>query len=458
MGGVGKLVEVAVALPLPHTLSYLVPPALAGQAEVGSLVQVPVGRRRVTGYLLGPGEAPPPGVALKEVQAVLDPIPRFGPDLVPLLRWLSAYYQYPLGEALKHIIPGASRVSGGRGETWAVPVPDPDSPPLPQRLGPRARPLLAHLKESGPHAVSDLARTYPGCRPVVRRLAARGLISLEERPRLRDPLAGRLPAWEEPAPALVPEQQEALAAIVAGIRSRAFAPFLLHGVTASGKTEVYLAAAAQTLAQGRQVLVLAPEIVLTHPVALAFRSRFGRGVAVLHSGLSPGARLDQWRRLAAGEADVVVGARSAVFAPLSRLGLVVVDEEHDPSYKQEGGLLYQARDVALYRGREAGAAVVLVSATPQVTTYYQAQKGKYRYLNLSQRVTPQDLPEVSLVNLKEHREKGLMVISRPLATALEGVLARGSRPCCSSTAGAFPGCSSASCVARSSSAGIAAWP
>jgi len=424
MAEVGKPVEVAVALPLPQTLTYLVSPALAGEAGVGSLVKVPVGRRSVTGYLLGPGEAPPPGVALKEIQAVLDPMPRFGPELVPLLRWLADYYQYPLGEVLRHVIPGGSRAPGPGREAWAVPRPLGESEET-KRLGPQARAILEHLRACGPLSVAELALIYPRCQPVLRRLAHRRLITLERRLKWRDPMAGRAYPLQEPLPTLVPEQKEALEAIIAGLQSRAFAPFLLHGVTASGKTEVYLAAAEQTLAQGRQVLVLVPEIALTHPVALAFRGRFGSGVTVLHSGLSPGARLDQWRRLVAGEVDVVVGACSAVFAPLTRLGLVVVDEEHDPSYKQEGGLLYQARDVALYRGREAGAAVVLVSATPQVTTYWQAQKGKYRYLNLCRRVTPQDLPEVSLINLKEHREKGLTVISRPLAASLAGVLERG---------------------------------
>ena len=168
----------------------------------------------------------------------------------------------------------------------------------------------------------------------------------------------------------MPDQEQALASIVAGIDGGEFTPFLLHGVTASGKTEVYLSAAAHALARGRQVLVLVPEIALTHPVAQAFRRRFGSRVALLHSGLSEAFRVDQWRRIMVGEVDIVVGARSAVFAPLPRLGLVVVDEEHDPSYKQEGGLLYQARDVALYRGKLAGAAVVLVSATPQVTSCY----------------------------------------------------------------------------------------
>ena len=225
---------------------------------------------------------------------------------------------------------------------------------------------------------------------------------------------------------LSPDQEEARAAIVEGIRSRAFSPFLLHGVTASGKTEVYLAAAQATLEMGRQVLVLLPEIALTHPVALAFRRRFGSRVALLHSGISPAARLDQWRRIILGQVDIAVGARSAVFAPLPRLGLLVVDEEHDPAYKQEGGLLYQARDVALYRGKLAAASVVLVSATPAVATFYRAREGKYRYLNLTRRVTPQALPDIHLINLKEHRAgRGLPVISRPLARALNETLAQG---------------------------------
>ena len=231
---------------------------------------------------------------------------------------------------------------------------------------------------------------------------------------------------EEPALTLVPDQEEALADIVAGIDGGEFTPFLLHGVTASGKTEVYLSAAAHALARGRQVLVLVPEIALTHPVGQAFRRRFGSRVALLHSGLSEAFRVDQWRRIMVGEVDIVVGARSAVFAPLPRLGLVVVDEEHDPSYKQEGGLLYQARDVALYRGKLAGAAVVLVSATPQVSSCYYAREGKYRYLKLDRRVTPQTLPEIQLVDLRTQRgDKSLKVISRPLQSALAEVLRRG---------------------------------
>ena len=421
----GTLWEVAVALPIFHTLTYRLPETLKDKARVGCPVRVPAKRQSVTGYLLGPaGEIPE--VKIRPIQAVLDPLPRFGPEMAPLFRWLTDYYQYPLGEALDHLIPGAAAATGPRTERWAAWRPQPEGTKPPPRLSPKAQGLIAHLRESGPVPLRELNPLFPNCFPILKRLAASGLVALEERTSLRDPLKDHPLAPEEPPLQLSPEQEEARAAIAEGIHSRKFSPFLLHGVTASGKTEVYLAAAQATLDQGRQVLVLLPEIALTHPVALAFRQRFGSRVALLHSGISPAARLDQWRRIILGQADIAVGARSAVFEPLPRLGLLVVDEEHDPAYKQEGGLLYQARDVALYRGKLAAAAVVLVSATPAVTSYYRAQEGKYRYLNLSRRVTPQALPEIHLISLKQHRSgRGLPVISAPLAAALEETLARG---------------------------------
>jgi primosomal protein N' (replication factor Y) len=348
--------------------------------------------------------------------------------LVPLFRWVADYYQYPLGEALSFLIPGGGPAANPRRELWAYPVEPPDAAVAPRRLGPKSQALLTFLKEAGPTPVKDLQPRFPACHDSLRRLAARGLIGLEDRTRLRtheDDASVPLTKNTENL-TLVPGQEQALASIVAGIDEGEFTPFLLHGVTASGKTEVYVSAAAHSLARGRQVLVLAPEIALTHPVAQAFRRRFGSRVALLHSGLSEAFRVDQWRRIMLGEVDIVVGARSAVFAPLPRLGLVVVDEEHDPSYKQEGGLLYQARDVALYRGKLASAAVVLVSATPLVTSCHYAREGKYRYLKLDRRVTPQTLPEIQLVDLRTQRgDKSLKVISRPLQGALSEVLRRG---------------------------------
>ncbi len=417
--------EVAVALPLFQSLSYDLPPALAELAQVGSPVKVPVGRRLVPGYLLGPARELP-AAAIREIVAILDPVPRFGPEMVELFRWAADYYQFPLGEALSQIIPGGTRLSGPRQETWAAPALPGASSEGSGRLAPKAQALIKHLHENGPTPAKDLQLLFPKCQSLLRRLAAKKLILLERRTYLQNPWKSAPPILSEPALTLVPEQEQALAAIVQGIACRSFTPFLLHGVTASGKTEVYLTAAQEALSQGRQVLVLLPEIALTHPVGQAFRRRFGARVTLLHSGLSQASRLDQWRRVVLGQVDIVVGARSAVFAPLPRLGLVVVDEEHDPSYKQEGGLLYQARDVALYRGKQADAAVVLVSATPQVASYFLARQGKYRYLNLCRRVTPQALPEIQLVNLREQRgAQGLKIISRPLSLALEGVLSRG---------------------------------
>lgn len=415
-----------MALPLTHPLTYRLPKVLAVSAQVGSMVRVPVGRRRATGYLLGPANEAPPGT-LREIQEILDPVARFGPDLVPLFRWVADYYQYPLGEALNFIIPGGHPATRPRRELWACPVNQPQAAPVPgKRLGPKSQALLRFLRETGATAVKDLRVRFPGCHDSLRRLAARNLIVMEDRS-CRYTLHDKMPRdIEESRLSLVPEQEQALAAIIQGINAGNFVPFLLHGVTASGKTEVYLRAANHALAQGRQVLVLLPEIALTHPVAQAFKQRFGPRVALLHSGLSQAFRMDQWRGIMLGEFDIVVGARSAVFAPLPRLGLVVVDEEHDPSYKQEGGFLYQARDVALYRGKLARAAVVLVSATPQVTTCYSARQGKYRYLHLGRRVTPQALPEIQLVDLRTQRgDKSLKIISRPLFTALEEVLSRG---------------------------------
>ncbi len=426
-----SLWEVAVALPLFHTLTYELPASLAGQAQVGSLVAVPVGRRRLTGYLLGPvTEAP--AVKLKPIHEVLDPAPRFGPELVPLIRWLAEYYHYPIGEAVRQIIPGGEHTAGGRRERWVAATlgweaePEGGGPAANlSRLGARSLRLLQFLREEGPRAAAELERLIPNCHGLIKTLEKRGLVSVEER---FVPAAG----WQDDACTprengltLVPEQEEAVNALAQGLAAHQFSPYLLHGVTASGKTEVYLAAAAQALGQGRQVLVLLPEIALTHPVAQAFRARFGGRVSLLHSGLSESQRLAQWRRIAQGGADVAVGARSAVFAPFPRLGLIVVDEEHDPAYKHEGGLPYQARDVALYRGKLTGAAVVLVSATPSTGTFFRARRGDYRYLHLSQRVTPQSLPEVHLIDLKQERGgKGLKIISRPLAASLEEALRR----------------------------------
>ena len=419
----GDLVEVAVTLPLWQTLTYRLPEELTDAAQVGVPVLVPVGRRRALGYLLGPARQVP-DAAIKDIAALVDPSPRFSAEIIPFFRWLAESYQHPIGEVFKTAVPDFPANQKMSLERWVS-----LSPGVSQatgRLGPKARSIIDFLAIAGSCPVSELAQQIPRPHDVLRRLAKSGLVCLEERPsRFEDLLVPLSPNREAPL-ALSADQEVACQAINRALSESRFAPFLLHGVTASGKTEVYLQSAQKALDLGKGILVLLPEIALTDPVGQAFRQRFGPRVALLHSGLSPRARLDQWRRLAQGEMDIVVGARSAVFAPVANLGLLVVDEEHDPAYKNEGGLPYQARDAALYRGQLAGAAVVLGSATPAVTTFYRARAGKYHYLSLPERVTPQALPRVNLINLAEQREhRRLPIISTPLRLALAETLERG---------------------------------
>src|SRR6185369_10764888 len=223
-----------------------------------------------------------------------------------------------------------------------------------------------------------------------------------------------------------PAQAAAVAALADAVRSGEHASFLLHGITGSGKTEVFLAAAETTLAAGRDVLVLVPEIALTHQLVARVRERFGDAVAVLHSGLGPKERWTDWRRIASGEARVVVGARSAVFAPLRRVGLVVVDEEHDGAYKQEEGIRYHARDLAVVRARLAKAVVVLASATPSAESYQAALDGRHRLLELRTRPTGQPLPVVDVIDLRGRvRSFDTGLLSDELQAAMAETLGRG---------------------------------
>ncbi len=418
----GGFVEVAVTLPIWQTLTYRVPIDL-DDVRVGAPVLVPVGRRRVLGYLLGPAQEVP-GVAIKDIAAFVDPVPRFGPALIPFFRWLADYYQHPIGEVFKIAIPDSPAGKKMALERW-ISLP-PGKNTATSRLGPKAKLIIDYLTKTGCCPVSELAGEIPRPLDVLRRLVKSGLVCQEEKPRRFEELFQPLAQDQATPLALSPDQNRACQDINAALKRHHFTPFLLHGVTASGKTEVYLQSAHPALGLGKGVLVLLPEIALTDPVGQAFRQRFGPRVALLHSGLTPGARLDQWRGLAQGEMDIVVGARSAVFAPVANLGLIVVDEEHDPAYKNEGGLPYHARDAALYRGQLAGASVVLGSATPAVTTFYRSQAGKYHYLSLPQRVTPQALPQINLINLAQHREqRRLPIISTPLRLALAETLERG---------------------------------
>ena len=290
----------------------------------------------------------------------------------------------------------------------------------------RQREIINHFLNH-PEAVplSKLLASLKAGRSSVDSLVEKGLLHMEEREELRDPFAGRSFEQTSPLP-LTTEQERAFQAIVGPLREERHHRILLHGVTGSGKTEVYLQAIDETLKRGRQAIVLVPEISLTPQMVARFKGRFGPRVAVLHSGLSGGERFDEWRKIRSGEVQVAIGARSAIFAPFSNLGLIVIDEEHESSYKQEEQPKYHAREVAFRRGMAHRAVVVLGTATPAVETIHRAGRGELERVVLSRRVQGRLLPQVDVVDMREElREGNRSIFSRMLQEALEQCVSRG---------------------------------
>ncbi|HHO54151.1 MAG TPA: primosomal protein N' [Deltaproteobacteria bacterium] len=290
-------------------------------------------------------------------------------------------------------------------------------------LGHRMRALLAALDAAGGTAdLQDLIDAQgTSARAALKRLEDRGLVEIGEREQ-RDLLVDAPPMGSSTPPPLNADQRVAVAALS---DPEASGTYLLFGVTGSGKTEVFLGAAQSALDRGRQVLVLVPEIGLTPQLVGRFRARFGDRVAVLHSGLTGAQRLAQWRRIRAGEVDVAVGARSALFAPFRDLGLLVVDEEHDDSYKQDEGVSYNARDLAVVLGQRLSCPVVLASATPSLESWFNAHRGRYTLLRLPNRATPRPVPQVELVNLTEDDNAGSDLLAPPVRAALRQTFDRG---------------------------------
>ena len=309
-----------------------------------------------------------------------------------------------------------------RTQKWLAPL-SPEAAPA-GRLGPKEKELLDLLAARGPMPLSELRPLFADLSGMVRRLQVKGQVLVEEREVYRDAL-GRALYFDSRAPEHTQEQARAIRALHRALDRRHFRPFLLHGVTGSGKTEVYLAAASRALDQGRTALFLVPEISLTPAMEGLLRARFGEDIAVLHSGLSDGERYDQWLKIRRRQVRLVLGARSAVFAPLEDLGLIVVDEEHDGAYKQEDKLRYQARDLALLRGRQAGALVVLGSATPSMESFHAARSGRYSLLSLDQRVGRGRLPQVDLVDLRFDSGRRRGALTPMLKQALKETLDQG---------------------------------
>lgn len=433
------LVAVAVPVPFLGELTYRVPEGMP-VPEVGARVRVPVGTRVLTGCVVAHDAVLAEGEA-RSIHSVIDATPLLPPAIVELCRWTADYYMAGIGDALRIAMPPGARrerpafktgrvasvTAQGLSAVGAGERGDGDESESGYSLTSRQRATLQVLAGAPAGIPMGELRDRGITADVVRRLATRGFASVREVTQERDPFEGQSYAESgiDPARALTAEQQHALATLGSLAAARRFGVALLHGVTGSGKTEIYLRLAADVLQSGRQALLMVPEIALTPSVATLFRSVFGERVAIQHSALSDGERHDQWHRIRRGDVDVVIGTRSAVFVPLVRLGLIVVDEEHDSSYKQEETPRYHGRDVAIVRAQAEGALVVLGSATPSMESYQNAVTGKYTLVSLEHRVMDRALAKVVLVNMRdEYAGRGPdVVVSQALEDAIERRLA-----------------------------------
>ncbi|MEQ1573703.1 MAG: primosomal protein N' [Vicinamibacterales bacterium] len=442
-------ISVAVPIPFLDELTYGVPDRF-DLPPIGARVRVPVGTRTLTGCVVA-HDAPIRGgdaglTDLREVAEVIDREPFLPAEVVDLCRWVAEYYMAGIGDALAVAMPPGSRSTTSGFKTRRI------AAATTQGLGesqPESEPRQESVREPGSESGRALTRKQrealellagaPAGLPmselrergvsgdVLARLAARGLVTFRQEHDERDPFErASMAVVRDEARELTTEQEQAFGILAGMADTRAFGVALLHGVTGSGKTELYLRLAERVVRAGRQVLLMVPEIALTPSVAALFRSAFGDRVAIQHSAMSDGERHDQWQRIRRGDIDVVVGTRSAVFTPLDRLGLIVVDEEHDSSYKQEEAPRYHGRDVAIVRASRIGALVVLGSATPSMESFQNATTGKYTLISLERRVLDRPLALVNLINMREeYAEEGPdTVISRGLAAAIEDRLTK----------------------------------
>ncbi len=418
---IAKAARVRVVLPLPlsSAYDYVLPSHLSSPAAVpvGSFVEVPLGARFVVGVVWDSStEAPVEAHRLKPVRAVL-PAPPMTASLRRFIDWVAAYTLSPVGAVLRMAMSAPSALEApGHAAGWRL------GAALGQRVTPDRARVLAALGDGAAMAGDALARLAQVSPAVLRGMADRGMLIPALLPR-----ASRFarPDPEHAGPALEGEQAAAAAALRTAVAAGTFTTTLLRGVTGSGKTEVYHDAIAQALRQGRQALVLLPEIALSAQWLERFEARFGCAPALWHSEVSPATRRDTWRAVAQGQVSVLVGARSALFLPFPDLGLIVVDEEHESAFKQEEGVVYHARDMAVVRARLAGAACVLVSATPSLETIHNAETGRYAVLDLAARHGGAALPEVRALDLRLHPPERGRFLAPPLIEAVNATLARG---------------------------------
>ncbi|MEX0938954.1 MAG: primosomal protein N' [Pirellulales bacterium] len=414
-----------------HELDYSVPDVLAGSVQVGQRLRVPLGRgdRAVTGYCVALGMRKIGAKRLKAASGVVDRRSLLAPTMLELTRWIADRYMCGWAQVLDAVVPAAVRGQAGTRTATLLSVDKDvllriDSLELPEK---QVRALRTLAECDQPLTPQELARRAGCTQAPVTALRRKGLV-VSRRQRVRNERQSELAAAREPSLTLNADQRTALDAILAQLEGRRHETILIHGVTGSGKTEVYLQAIQRVIEFGRQAIVLVPEISLTPQTKQRFRARFDH-VAVLHSHLSDAERHRRWEEIAAGRVQVVVGARSAVFAPVPQLGLIVLDEEHESSFKQETAPRYHARDVARQRAAAEGVPLVLGSATPSLESWHYAATGKYRLVRMPRRVENRPLPGVRIVDLREpeHRQRSRGAISRELHRAMTETLSDGNQ-------------------------------
>ncbi len=395
---------VTLEIALRREFDYLIPPEFAGRVEVGTRVKVPFGRRQVLGCVTSLAESST-FETLKPILKVIGAQSLVTPRVLELARWMADYYCCAPETALKSVLPDAIRKEqdGWRERLFARVLPGTANI---DSLTKRQTEIYHVIEEHRAIALQELLRLTGTTAQTVRKLEDKNLIEIAPQITERDPYANEQIVPTTPLK-LNPEQAKAVEKITA----ESGKVFLLHGVTGSGKTEVYLQAIARALEEGKGAIVLVPEISLTPQTVERFKARFSSGplqtlVAVLHSHLSTGERHDEWHKIRQGRAKIVIGARSAIFAPVEPLGLIIVDEEHEHSYKQEEAPRYHARDVAVVRGQREGATVVLGSATPSLESYHNAKRGKYTLLEMPSRVDDKRMPLVRVLDMRTEKSKG----------------------------------------------------
>ncbi len=419
--------RVIVDRSIHRELDYLVPEPLADRVDVGSRVRVPFREKSALATvvaLLNESDAE----GIRPIEAVLGDKPVLSKPLLELARWMSGYYCCPIETVMRSLLPQVIRRAevGWKKQLFvrrAREITADDVEELSRRAPRQAELLTAIANLSEPMPAAELLRKQSLDFQTLRALVKRGFAELQEQAVQRDPHADETFIATTNL-VLNEEQTAALRAVQEALDApETSPPILLHGVTGSGKTEIYLQAIKIALARGRSAIVLVPEISLTPQTVERFKSRFAEiqdGVAVLHSHLSEGERHDEWHKIHSGRARIVIGARSAVFAPLENLGLIVVDEEHETSYKQEEAPRYHARDVAVVRGKIEKCLVILGSATPSLESYFNATREKYRLATLTKRVDENQMPLIRIVDLRQERrrEKGLAILAGKLRDAI----------------------------------------